>query len=124
VVLVGDAAGYNNPIIGAGLALALRDVRVLAELLLTESDWSTARLMPYAEERHERLRRLRFVAAIVAELFTRFGPEGAARRGRFFARLRDPNDPAHLMLLAFRAGPEKAPAWAFTEEYRAELLAS
>src|SRR5688572_477757 len=31
VVLVGDAAGYNDPLIGQGLGLALRDVRALSE---------------------------------------------------------------------------------------------
>ena len=122
-VLVGDAAGYNNPIIGEGLALAMRDVRVLAELLLDGAEWSPARLRPYAEERGERLRRLRFVAALFADLFTTFGPEGAARRSRFFTRLRNPNDPAHMIPLTIRAGPDAAPAWAFTEEYRAEMLA-
>ncbi len=123
VALIGDAAGYNNPIIGEGLALALRDVRVLAELLLTEVDWSTERLMPYAEERGERLRRLRFVAAIFATLFTTFTPEGMARRARFFGRLRNPEDPAQIVVLTIRAGPERAPAWVFTEEFRDELLA-
>jgi 2-polyprenyl-6-methoxyphenol hydroxylase-like FAD-dependent oxidoreductase len=122
MVLIGDAAGYNNPIIGQGLALALRDVRMLSELVLDDGDWSLSRLMPYAEERRERLRRLRFIAALFAGLFATFGPEGAARRARFFSRLRDPNDLANVILLSMRAGPERAPAWAFTEAFRAELL--
>ena len=55
VVLIGDAAGYDGPNIGQGLSLALRDTRILSELLLSESDWSPARLRPYAEERRERM---------------------------------------------------------------------
>src|SRR5262245_52795541 len=31
MVLIGDAGGYNGPIIGQGLSLALRDVRLLSE---------------------------------------------------------------------------------------------
>jgi hypothetical protein len=34
MVLIGDAAGYNDPIGGQGLAIALRDVRVVRDLLL------------------------------------------------------------------------------------------
>lgn len=34
VVLIGDAGGYNNPLIGQGLSLALRDARAVAEILL------------------------------------------------------------------------------------------
>jgi hypothetical protein len=60
---------------------------------------------------------------VFAALFATFGPEGTARRARFFARLRNPDDPAHTFLRALRDGPEQAPAWAFTEEFRAELLA-
>jgi 2-polyprenyl-6-methoxyphenol hydroxylase-like FAD-dependent oxidoreductase len=34
VVLVGDAAGHNDPIIGQGLSIALRDVRLVSETIL------------------------------------------------------------------------------------------
>jgi menaquinone-9 beta-reductase len=34
VVLVGDAAGHNDPIIGQGLSIALRDVRLVGEAIL------------------------------------------------------------------------------------------
>jgi 2-polyprenyl-6-methoxyphenol hydroxylase-like FAD-dependent oxidoreductase len=121
VVLIGDAAGYNNPIIGQGLSLAMRDVRVLSSILLSEQEWSPARLQPYADERGERLRRARFAAAFFATIFATFGPEGAARRATFFDRLRNPHDPSHMILLAIRAGFEQAPAWIFTEGFRTDL---
>ena len=40
VVLVEDAAGYENPLQGLGLSFALRDVRELSDLLLATPDWS------------------------------------------------------------------------------------
>ena len=60
LALIGDAAGYSDPHIGQGLSVALRDVRVLSELLATSEDWSPNALKPYTEERAERMRRLRF----------------------------------------------------------------
>ncbi len=42
VVLIGDAAGASDPTYGSGLALALRDVRLLRDQLLAEADWTIA----------------------------------------------------------------------------------
>ena len=39
VALVGDAAANTDPTWGQGLSMALRDARVLKELLLAENDW-------------------------------------------------------------------------------------
>ena len=44
VVLVGDAAGWNDPIIGLGLSITYRDVRTVSDLLLGSDDWSVADL--------------------------------------------------------------------------------
>jgi 2-polyprenyl-6-methoxyphenol hydroxylase-like FAD-dependent oxidoreductase len=52
VVLIGDAAASNDPCFGCGLSLTLRDVRVLADHLVTDDDWSAA-ADAYAEE-HDR----------------------------------------------------------------------
>jgi 2-polyprenyl-6-methoxyphenol hydroxylase-like FAD-dependent oxidoreductase len=122
VVLVGDAAGYNDPIIGQGLALSLRDVRIVSELLLAEHDWSPEKLLPYAEERRERMRRVRFGAALTAALFTTFGPDGAARRARVLRRLREPGSRTGAGLVGLSAGPEATPAWAVTDQFREEFL--
>jgi 2-polyprenyl-6-methoxyphenol hydroxylase-like FAD-dependent oxidoreductase len=62
IVLIGDAAGHNDPTIGQGLALAFRDARLVSEALLGGKDWTTVTLMPYADERRERMKRLRFAA--------------------------------------------------------------
>lgn len=67
-VLVGDAAGYNSPIIGQGLSLAMRDARLVAEAILSEERWSAEAFAPYAAERAERLRRVRFIAQLWARV--------------------------------------------------------
>jgi 2-polyprenyl-6-methoxyphenol hydroxylase-like FAD-dependent oxidoreductase len=83
VVLIGDAAGYNDPLIGQGLSLALRDARVLSEIQLTTERWSTESLWPYADERRKRVQRVRLTAALMAELYGSFGPQSVVRRQRF-----------------------------------------
>jgi 2-polyprenyl-6-methoxyphenol hydroxylase-like FAD-dependent oxidoreductase len=106
-VLVGDAAGWNNPIIGQGLSVAMRDVRVLSEILLASTDWSASALMPYALERARRMRRLR-IAADLDTVARGFGPEGRARRERMQARIKV--DPELALVLATPLiGPELAP---------------
>ncbi len=48
-MLIGDAAGWNDPIIGQGLSIALRDARIIAEILRAAADWSLDAFAPYAE---------------------------------------------------------------------------
>lgn len=36
-VLIGDAAGWNDPIIGQGLSIAMRDARMVSEILLADT---------------------------------------------------------------------------------------
>jgi 2-polyprenyl-6-methoxyphenol hydroxylase-like FAD-dependent oxidoreductase len=113
VVLVGDAAGYNDPITGQGLSIALRDVRIVRDLLLADGLAARA-LAPYAEERRERMRRLRFSAALQARLFAEFGEAERAARAAIFAR--QEKDPMlGLAALSALAGPEALPAEAFAQ---------
>jgi menaquinone-9 beta-reductase len=42
LALIGDAAGASDPTWGQGLSLTSRDVRVLAEKLLSANDWDVA----------------------------------------------------------------------------------
>jgi 2-polyprenyl-6-methoxyphenol hydroxylase-like FAD-dependent oxidoreductase len=123
VALIGDAAGYNDPIIGQGLSLALRDVRMLSQLLLANEDWSPARLRPYADERHERMRRVRFTAALLAALASQFGTEASERRRRFRMRIQEGSDPdLQFALAAAPLGPDKVPAFAFEDSMREKVL--
>ena len=122
VVLIGDAAGYNDPLIGQGLSLALRDARVISEILLATERWSLESLWPYAEERRKRVQRVRFTAALMAELYGSFGPERAARRRRFLRRLPDPDFRGRALLASLAVGPDGSPDWTYTEDFRKELL--
>lgn len=122
VVLIGDAAGYSNPLIGQGLSLALRDARVLSEILLATDRWEPRSLWPYADERRKRGQRVRFTAALMAELYASFGPEHAGRRRRFLGRLPDPDFRGRVLLASLAVGPDRSPEWAYTEDFRKGLL--
>jgi 2-polyprenyl-6-methoxyphenol hydroxylase-like FAD-dependent oxidoreductase len=120
-VLVGDAAGWNDPILGLGLSITYRDVRIVSDILKASDDWSPQSFMPYAEERRERMRRLRFVATLVATLDMEFDEAARARRKRFLER--SATDLSLVMhTFAGMAGPEMAPADVFTDAYRARVL--
>jgi menaquinone-9 beta-reductase len=121
VVLVGDAAGWNDPIIGLGLSITYRDVRVVSDLLKADDDWASLSFASYAEERAERMRRLRFVASLKATIDMEFGEAAKARRRSLFERsAADPSLGAHGF--AVLAGPEAMPPEVFTEEHRAHVL--
>jgi 2-polyprenyl-6-methoxyphenol hydroxylase-like FAD-dependent oxidoreductase len=122
VVLIGDAAGHNDPIIGQGLSVTYRDVRIVRDLLLESEDWRTGRFAPYAEERAERMRRLRFSAALQSAIENEFGPEAAARRRRVHER--QAADPTFMLpAIAAMVGPDRVPALAFEDSLRERLLA-
>jgi 2-polyprenyl-6-methoxyphenol hydroxylase-like FAD-dependent oxidoreductase len=113
VVLIGDAAGHNNPIIGQGLSLALRDVRIVGDTLLQSDDWSPEAFRPYGEERVERMRRVRFNADLLAATLIELSDPQA----RFDTQVRRLSDPMTLQgLLTTFTGPENAPPEAFTKE--------
>lgn len=114
VVLIGDAAGWSDPIIGQGVSLAMRDARQVSEVVLGGDDWSASAFRTYAGERAERLRRLRVAARIQTALQTTFGAEGTALRRRWHTQARE--DFLLLApLLGLLVGPEQVPAEAFTD---------
>jgi len=121
VVLVGDAAGWNDPIIGLGLSITYRDVRLVSDLLLGADDWAGLDFAPYGEERAERMRRLRFTAKLQAALDMEFGETAKERRRRHFEQAAaDPSLRMHAF--AVMAGPESVPGDFFTEEHRDRVL--
>jgi 2-polyprenyl-6-methoxyphenol hydroxylase-like FAD-dependent oxidoreductase len=123
VVLIGDAGGYDDPITGQGLSLALRDVRSISEILSTSSDWSPTSMRRYGDERTERLRRMRRVAATYAALMTTFTDEGRARRGRFYSRLQRGDRDAQMALAGVALGPDRLPSEIFSDQLHASVLA-
>ncbi|MGA0600990.1 FAD-dependent oxidoreductase [Caulobacter sp. KR2-114] len=121
VVLVGDAAGWNDPILGLGLSITYRDVRIVSDLLKASDDWRAVDFSSYAQERAERMRRLRFIAGLQAAVDMEFGEAAAERRRSLFERgAADPSLKAHG--LGVMAGPEMLPPEMFTEEHRARVL--
>lgn len=104
LVLVGDAAGANDPSVGNGLSLVFRDVRELRDLLLDGDDWSAA-LREFEGRRRSYFEVVRHHAAWVAELVTEVGEEADARRARVeIAREQDPT--AGGFSLLFARGPD------------------
>jgi 2-polyprenyl-6-methoxyphenol hydroxylase-like FAD-dependent oxidoreductase len=122
VVLIGDAAGWNDPIIGQGLSIALRDVRIVTDILRGGSDWSTAAFVRYGEERRERMRRLRVTARIKTDLVATFTPAGAARRRAYNAIWQ--TDPVLAApQVAPLVGPDNVPTELFSQPTIDRILA-
>lgn len=120
-VLIGDAAGWNDPINGLGLSITYRDVRIVSDLLVAAGRQGEADFSTYAEERSERMRRLRFAGHLQAALDMEFGEAARARREAYHRRrAADPTIGIHGM--AILAGPETVPAEFFTEAHRARVL--
>jgi len=123
VVLLGDAGGYDDPVTGQGLSLALRDVRQLSGLLLASRDWTMAALRQYGEQRAERLRRMRRVYKTFAALMTTFTDAGRARRDRFYAASDAGQEEVRMAMGALSRGPDRMPSEAFTDQLHESLLA-
>jgi menaquinone-9 beta-reductase len=122
VVLLGDEAGANDTVLGTGLACALRDARIIFELLLDNPHWGPAIFEPYLRERTERMRKLNFAANLLSQLSCEFGPEVKERRRRAWDRMRkEPNYMVTLMIAM--AGPDRVPDFATSDFLVERLLA-
>ena len=86
IVLIGDAGGYNNPLIGQGQSLAVRDAGALADVLLADGLASQAGLDAYGAERTARLRRARVAALIEVWANDGFEVQDPEERRRRFDR--------------------------------------
>lgn len=85
--LIGDAAGWSNPVTAQGLSITLRDARVLSEALLDNAIWNPETLSGYTVERTARMARLRFASALT-DLIAGFGMiDRESRRPRILERL-------------------------------------
>jgi menaquinone-9 beta-reductase len=81
VVLVGDAAGYNDPIVGQGLSLTMADIRDTSQVILG-GGWQPEDFAGYSERRQDRHAKQRISSRASAEMLCAFGPEAEARRLR------------------------------------------
>ncbi|WP_277681980.1 FAD-dependent oxidoreductase [Saccharomonospora azurea] len=121
VVLVGDEAGNADTVLGTGLSCALRDVRIVCDILLSESDWSPAAFQPYLTEREFRMKRLVFGASVIAKLQCEFGPEATERRRRA-RRLMAEKPAAQVLGLLNMVPPEQVPEFGFSEFFAERLF--
>lgn len=80
VVLIGDAAGWVDPLIGQGLSMAMRDARSIAEVLLDGQRWDPASFAGYVTERRHRLTVLALNARVQQRLDVDFSDEFVPRR--------------------------------------------
>ena len=113
--LIGDAASTTDPVWGNGLSRTLRDVRLLRDRLLNDSDWISA-ADAYAEDHDDYYRRLRAAEQLNNTIFFTMGPDAEARRHRIFA-LMEQEPETNLDLGGL--GPESR----YSEELAARLLA-
>ncbi|MDQ3411332.1 MAG: FAD-dependent monooxygenase [Chloroflexota bacterium] len=104
VVLIGDAAGANDPSQGHGLSLAFRDARELRDLLADERDWQAA-IEEFGRRRQRYVAPLRAHAMWAGKLTTETGPEADQARERATrARDADPTLGGYAGIHAF--GPD------------------
>ncbi len=105
VVLIGDAAGHNDPVIGQGLSIALRDARIVRDLIL-DGARSPAAFAPYGTERMGRMERLRLMADVVAVTNAEDADNRAARLAGVKERIGAMDPEVFPILWAVYAGPE------------------
>jgi 2-polyprenyl-6-methoxyphenol hydroxylase-like FAD-dependent oxidoreductase len=104
-VLIGDAAGHNDPIIGQGLSIAMRDARTVRDLVLEGARTAEA-FASYGAERVNRMARLRFVADVIATTHAEDGDNRDARRGYLNERMANMDAAVFPVVLGAFAGPE------------------
>jgi menaquinone-9 beta-reductase len=86
VVLIGEAAAAIDPSFGSGIALSLRDVRVLRDRLLETSDWCKA-AADYAHDHDRAYSSLHNQHNWARLLFYMSGPEADALRAQALPKL-------------------------------------
>ena len=94
----------------------------MRDLLLADGDWSVDALMPYADERKERMRRLRIAARITAIVDAEFDATARERRRRVAER-RMRMAPESLATLTPFVGPDALPAECYSDAAVEALLA-
>jgi 2-polyprenyl-6-methoxyphenol hydroxylase-like FAD-dependent oxidoreductase len=104
VVLIGDAAAASDPCFGCGLALTLRDVRVLRDRLATMPNFAAA-ADAYATEHDRYFHSLRRIHGWFRELWFGAGADAEALRARALPKIaEDPSRVADFIAV----GPEAA----------------
>jgi 2-polyprenyl-6-methoxyphenol hydroxylase-like FAD-dependent oxidoreductase len=123
-VLIGDAAGWSDPMIGQGLSVAMRDARQVAAAVQATDDWSARSFDEYATERAERMRRLRACVAASTDARMPLGEGMIEERRRRVALIRGADPDLFMLNATAIIGPEMIPAASFEPEVRERLLAA
>ncbi len=121
VVLIGDAAGYDDPTMGQGIANAFDDVGLVSQAMLGGADWGPATFMDYARTRRARGGRQRILARVVARLRMEFDDAARARRARAHPLIAGSED-LQTLLRAPQIGPHTLPEALFEERVWGRLL--
>ena len=108
VVLIGDAAGHNDPIIGQGLSIAIRDARIVRDLVLDGARDSAA-FESYGEQRTALMERLRFVADLISVAQAEDADNRTARRRMVGEKMAAMDEEVMVPLIGAFAGPETIP---------------
>jgi len=108
VVLIGDAAGHNDPVIAQGLSIVLRDARIVRDLVLDGARTPDA-FASYGAERFTRMERLRFTADVVAVTQAEDADNRPARRAFMLERMAAGDPQVMTVLATVFAGPEAMP---------------
>ncbi len=109
IVLIGDAAGHNSPSVGCGLSIAMRDARMVRDLVLAGAR-SAQDFAPYGVERLERLRRLRLIGDLIAAATVEAGSQRSARRKHFAQAMATMDKSIFPIIFGMFSGPETIPA--------------
>jgi 2-polyprenyl-6-methoxyphenol hydroxylase-like FAD-dependent oxidoreductase len=120
VVLIGDSAGWSDPVIGQGMSVTFRDAHLVTDVIIGGDDWSMDAFEPYADERRERMRRLRYASA-GSYLVNGFGPEARAKRVRL--REKFAVDPFSSPVITAFIGAWVLPEEAYSDEAWNALVA-
>jgi menaquinone-9 beta-reductase len=102
IALIGDAAAVTDPNWGQGLALALRDARVLRDKLIAADDWDRA-AHAYAEHHDEYLKKVHDWEDLLTDFFYGTSVEARARRAKALPLIAE--DPSRVPDHVF-GGPE------------------
>jgi 2-polyprenyl-6-methoxyphenol hydroxylase-like FAD-dependent oxidoreductase len=121
VVLIGDAAGHNDPSAGQGISIAFKDARLVAEALDATKAWTPETFAPYASQRRERMRRLRFSGRLLSTYRMEFTDEARRRRRRGRRRMAVDVE-LTLPFMALQKGPFAVPSEAFSQQIWDRLI--
>jgi 2-polyprenyl-6-methoxyphenol hydroxylase-like FAD-dependent oxidoreductase len=108
VLLIGDAAGHNDPIIGQGLSIAMRDARTARDLVLGGARTADA-FAPYGAERMQRMERLRLIADVMAAVQAEDADNRPARHAYFLGKMGELDPELFPFLIGAFTGPETIP---------------